>query len=78
MLSFRLKGPAAIKASLFAAATFSLGGIAPAQAAPVECASNGLGGSDVYKIINLEALGSNGCFIGDKVFRLQLYRHLNG
>jgi hypothetical protein len=41
---------------------------APAQAAPVECASNGLGGSDVYKIINLEALGSNGCFIGDKVY----------
>jgi len=68
MQKFRSKIPAAIKASLFAAATFSLGGIAPAQAAPVDCASNGLGGSDVYKITNLVALGSNGCFIGDKVY----------
>jgi hypothetical protein len=68
MQSFRLKVPAAIKASLFAAASFSLGGIVPAQAAPVDCASNGLGGSDVYKITNLVALGSNGCFIGDKVY----------
>jgi len=67
--NFRLKVPVVIKAtSLFAAESFSLGGIAPAQAAPVECASNGLGGSDVYKIINLEALGSNGCFIGDKFY----------
>ena len=68
MQSSRLKAPAAIKASLFAAATFSLGGIAPAQAAPVQCASNGLSGTEFYKITDLVALGSNGCFIGDKVY----------
>ena len=34
----------------------------------MDCASNGLGGTDVYKITNLVALGSNGCFIGDKVY----------
>ena len=69
MQNFRLKVPVVIKAtSLFAAASFSLGGIAPAQAAPVECATNGISGSGVYKIKDLELLGSNGCFIGDKVY----------
>jgi hypothetical protein len=70
MQSFRLKVPAAIKASLFAAATFSLGGIAPAQAAQVSCAA-GQGGMGLgWNITGLTTLSSaaNGCFIGDKLY----------
>ena len=70
MQSFRLKIPVAIRASLFAAATFSLGGIAPAQAAQVSCAA-GQGGLGLgWSTVGLTGLSTaaNGCFIGDKLY----------
>jgi hypothetical protein len=73
MQNFRLKVPVVIKAtSLFAAATFSLGGIAPAQAAPVDCQS-GFGGTWIINgsggLSNSNgAMPTDGCYIGDKLY----------
>jgi hypothetical protein len=52
---------------LAAAASLSLGVIAPAQAAP-SCATSGFGGTSAYFLSNLLALGSTGCSIGDKTY----------
>lgn len=52
--------------SLMAAASLSFG--APAHAAPVDCSTGGLGGSAAWNITLLTALGSDGCFTGDKVY----------
>ena len=52
---------------LAAAASLSLGVIAPAQAAP-SCDTSGLAGTSAYQITNLLALGSTGCSIGDKIY----------
>ena len=52
---------------LAAAASLSLGVIAPAQAAP-SCDTSGFAGSSAYMITNLIDLGSTGCSIGDKTY----------
>jgi len=70
MNKFRSKLPFALKASLFAATTLSLGAIAPAQAAQVSCEA-GQGGMGLgWSVTGLSALNSasNGCFIGDKLY----------
>lgn len=56
-----------LTAGLMAAASLSFG--APAHAgAPTSCSTGGLGGSDAWNITLLTNLGSDGCFIGDKVY----------
>lgn len=57
-----------LTAGILAATTLSFGAVAPAKAAPTDCATSGLGGSGVYFFSVLESLGTDGCFIGDKVY----------
>lgn len=57
-----------LTAGILAATTLSFGAISPAHAAPGDCATSGIGGSGVYFYTTLVGLGSDGCFIGDKVY----------
>jgi len=57
-----------LTAGLLAATTLSASAFSPAHAAPTNCNTSGMGGSNAYKYTDLEALGTDGCFIGDKVY----------
>jgi hypothetical protein len=57
-----------LTAGLLAATTLSFGAFSPAHAAPTACQTSGIAGTNAYFYTTLVGLGSDGCFIGDKVY----------
>jgi hypothetical protein len=58
-----------LTAGFLAATTLSFGAFSPAHAAdPTDCMNSGFGGTNIYFYTTLVGLGSDGCYIGDKVY----------